>query len=174
MKNNRTLTIIIIALVAIIGVTAYLNRDESTQKTALNNDAVFEVTQNEQVMATYTMSDIQAMGQVTFTATLKSSGNDPVDHEYAGVPLITILENAGIKDLSNKSSIVVSAIDGYMVSVDIDKVLDAENVYLAYVKDGELIGTREAGGDGPYQVIISKDQFSQYWCKYAYSVEVKE
>jgi len=174
MKNNRTLIIIIIALIAVIGITAFLNQDENTKKTALNSEAIFEVTQNEQIMATYTMTDIQAMGEKKFAATLKSSGNDPVDHTYVGVPLITILESAGIDDLSGKSSIVVSAIDGYMVSVDIEKVLDSENVYLAYMKDDELIGTREEGGDGPYRLIISKDQFSQYWCKYAYSVEVKD
>jgi hypothetical protein len=84
----------------------------------------------------------------------------------------TILENAGL-NFEGKNAAIVTAVDGYVVSVGMDKLMDDENVYLAYMREGELIGTYEEGGRGPYMMIISKDQFSQYWCKYAYSVELQ-
>ncbi len=111
------------------------------------------------------------MGEVEFDANLKTSGNGPIEQKYVGVPLKTIIENAGVK-LDENSVAVVSAIDGYSVALTMDKLLDEGNVYLAYICEGELIGTKAEGGKGPYQMVISKDPFSQFWCKYAYNVDV--
>ena len=65
-------------------------------------------------------------------------------------------------------------IDGYAAALSMDKVMDDDNVYLAYKRDGELLGTKTDGGNGPYQLIISKDKFSQYWVKFAYQGELFE
>lgn len=166
------LPIIIVILVLIIGVLAMVNKDTFSEKAQLNNDAIFAVMDAGVEIKTYTMSEISALGETTFKANLKSSGNDPIEYEYTGVLLKTILEDAGLS-FENKDSAIVSAIDGYVVAVSMEKLLDDSNVYLAYKRAGELIGTREDGGDGPYQMIISKDQFSQYWCKYAYSIDLQ-
>ncbi len=171
-KQNVIIAAVIAVLIVVIGITAYLNKDNAQEKTQLNNGAVFAVIENGQEIKSYNMTEIQSLGEVEFSATHKSSGNDPVDYVYTGVPLINILNDAGIIS-DNKDAAIVSAIDGYVVSVSMEKVLDAENVYLAYMKDGKLLGTREDGGEGPYQIIISKDKFSQFWCKYAYSVELE-
>ena len=170
-KQNVIIAIIIAVLIVIIGVTALLNKDNAASKTELNNDAVFAIVENGEEIKSYNMSEIQSLGEVEFYANLKSSGNDPIEHLYTGVPLVNILEDAGV-NIEGRDAAIISAIDGYVVSVSMDKVLDEENVYLAYLRGGELIGTREDGGDGPYQLIISKDKFSQFWCKYAYSVEL--
>ena len=170
-KQNFIIAIVIVVLIAVIGITAYLNKGNVANKTELNNDAVFAVIENGEEIKSYNMSEIQSLGEVEFYANLKSSGNDPVEHRYTGVPLIRILEDAGA-NTEGTDAAIVSAIDGYVVSVSMDKVLDDEDVYLAYIRGGELIGTRGDGGDGPYQLIISKDKFSQFWCKYAYSVEL--
>ena len=171
-KQNFIIGMIIVVLVAVIGITAFLNRDNVADKTQLNNDEIFSVMDTDKEIKNYSMEDIQALGEVEFYANLKSSGNDPIEYLYTGVPLVRILQDAGV-DLEGKRAAIVSAIDGYVVSISMDKVLDEENVYLAYMREGKLIGTREDGGDGPYQMIISKDKFSQFWCKYAYSVEME-
>jgi len=163
---------IILLLILIIGVLALLNKDTFEQKAQLNNDAIFTVLENGIEVKTYTMEAITKLGETTFKANLKSSGKDAVEYEYSGVLLKTILIDAGVS-FDNKDSAIVSAIDGYVVALSIDKLLDDTNVYLAYKKMGELIESREEGGDGPYQMIISKDKFSQYWCKYAYSIDVQ-
>ncbi len=171
-KSSKLVVGIIVILAVIIAVAAYFNRENVADKKALIENAEFIVYDNGQEVVRYDMQEISEMGETTFKANLKTSGKAPIPYEYTGVLLKNILVEAGIS-LEGKSSVIVSAADGYVVAVDIDKVLDENNVYLAYRREGELIGTKESGGKGPYQMIISKDQFSQHWCKYAISAEVK-
>lgn len=172
MKQGKVIAIVLVVLALLVIFLAYINKDTLVEKQQLNNDAVFAVLQEEETLKAYTMEEIAALGEVTFEANLKSSGKDPVPHTYTGVLLKNILVDAGLKP-SEGGSAIVSAIDGYVVGVTNEKLMDDDNVYLVYMKDGTLIGTREEGGEGPYQMIISKDAFSQYWCKYAYSVALK-
>lgn len=172
MNKKFILPLIIGGLLLIIGVLALINKDTFEEKAQLNNDAIFSVMEKGLEIKSYTMDEIAKLGETTFKANLKSSGNDPVEYEYSGVLLKTILEDAGVS-YEDKNSAIVSAIDGYVVALSIEKLLEDDNVYLAYKRGGQLIGTREQDGDGPYQMIISKDQFSQYWCKYAYSIDLQ-
>ena len=173
MNQNRTIAVIMGILALVVGVTAFLNRDNFAENTRLNNEAVFEVISKGETVKSYDMSQIAALGEETFEANLKSSGNDPVAHTYKGVLLKDILIDSGL-DPEEGGNAIVSAIDGYVVGVSNDKLMADDNVYLAYIRDDVLLGTREEGGDGPYQLIISKDRFSQYWCKYAFSVELTQ
>ncbi|MDN5298911.1 MAG: hypothetical protein PWP51_1464 [Clostridiales bacterium] len=175
MKNGQAKIVagIIGILVIVIVVTTWMSKGDIETKKALNNEAVFTVQNEGSEVKTYDMETIDQLGRETFKANLKSSGKDPVEHTYEGVLLKTILTDAGI-DLDSVDSVVVYAIDGYAVSLSTDKLMEDDNVYLAYIRDDALIGTREEDGDGPYQMVIKKDPFSQYWCKYAYSVSINE
>ncbi|MBS7526898.1 hypothetical protein KHM83_09430 [Fusibacter paucivorans] len=175
MKNRQAIIVagVIGILALVIIVTTWMSKGDIETKRALNNEAAFSVQYEGIEMKTYDMAAIDQLGRETFTANLKSSGKDPVEHTYEGVLLKTILTDSGI-DLETVEAVVVYAIDGYAVSLSTDKLMEDDNVYLAYIRDDALIGTREEDGDGPYQMIIKKDQFSQYWCKYAYSVSVNE
>lgn len=172
-KQNRLILGIIVVLAVILGITGVLNRGAAEAKSLLNENAVFKVLVNGEEVAIRNMAEIQALGEVDFDANLKKSGKDPITYEYSGVLLKTILEDAGV-DLTDAKGVVVSAVDGYAVSVTMEKILTEDNVYLAYKRNGELIGTREEGGKGPYQMIISKDLFSQFWCKYALTADVQK
>ena len=163
---------IIIVLVIILAILIKMNKEGFEEKAQLNSDAIFTVLDNGQEVRTYTMEEIKSLGETRFKADLKSSGKEAVEYEYTGVLLKKIVLDSGIS-LDNKSLAIVSAIDGYLVPLSMDKLLDDQNVYLAYERNGELMANREEGGDGPYQMIISKDSFSQYWCKYAYSIELQ-
>lgn len=170
-KQNKWILGIIVMLAVILGVTGFLNRGAAAEKSSLNENAVFKVLVNGQEVASRNMVEIQDLGEVEFQANLKTSGKDPIPYTYSGVLLKSILEDAGV-DLSDAKGVVVSAVDGYAVSVTMEKILADDNVYLAYKREGEWIKTREEGGKGPYQMIVSKDPFSQYWCKYALSADV--
>jgi hypothetical protein len=170
-KNNIIILSLIVVLIGILSVTYFINQDDIEYKQQLNQDAIFEVLYQDEVVDSFTMVEIADMGEVTFTANLKSSGNDPVEHEYTGVLLKTIFEEAGL-DPEEKTSVTVIAIDGYAAAITMDKFMDDDNVYLAYMRDGELLGTKADGGNGPYQLIISKAQFSQYWVKFVYQAEL--
>ncbi len=171
-KQTKIIIGVFVCMGVILGVTVYMGRDDLAVRTELNNDAIFTIMEEGQKVREYTMSEIQAMGETHFKANLKSSGQAAIEYTYQGVLMKTILENAGV-NFEGKNAAIVTAVDGYVVSVGMDKLMDDENVYLAYMREGELIGTYEEGGRGPYMMIISKDQFSQYWCKYAYSVELQ-
>lgn len=172
-KQNKWIVMIIMALAVVLVISGRLNRDAAATKAKLNEDAVFIVMENGEEAATWHMAEIQAMGETDFDANLKTNGKDPIPYIYTGVLLKTIIEESGV-DLTDAKGIVVTAADGYAVSVTMDKLMEDDNVYLAYMREGDLIGTREEGGKGPYQMIISKDQFSQFWCKYALSVDVQK
>jgi hypothetical protein len=172
-KNNIIIGLTIAFLVVALIVTYFVNQEDIEEKKQLNRDAVFEVLYQGEVVKSFNMEEIAGMGEVTFEANLKSSGNDPVPYEYTGVLLKTIFMEAGL-DLEGKSSATVMAVDGYATALTMEKLMDDENVYLAYMRDGELLGTKEDGGNGPYQLIISKDKFSQYWVKYAYRGELND
>ncbi len=166
------ITIIIVVLAIIVGVTAYLNMDTVKSKKQLEEEAMFKVLENGKEVTVFNMGEIRELGEKEFKANLNTSGEDPIEYSYTGVPLKKIFIEAGVK-LEDKSAIVVKAIDGYTVAVSIDKVLQDDNVYLAYMKEGKPLGNRENGGKGPYQMIISKDKFSQHWCKFAIEADIQ-
>ncbi len=172
MNSKNKILIITIAVLFLTATAAIiLNRGNIEAQRELNNNAIFIIKENGQEVAQFNMSEIQAIGEIEFEATIRSSGRDPQDNTYTGVLLRNIFEHAGVS-LENHSAIVVTAADGYASAVDIEKVLDDDNVYLAYIIDGELLGTREEGGVGPYQLIIRKDPFSQFWVKFAVSADI--
>jgi hypothetical protein len=172
-KQNRWIFGIIIGLAVILGVTGFMNRGSASEKAALNENAVFKVLVNGEEVVSRNMVEIQALGESEFQANLKTNGKEAIEYQYTGVLIKTILEDAGV-DLQDAKGVVVSAVDGYAVSISMEKIMDEDNVYLAYKRDGELIGTREDGGKGPYQMIIRKDAFSQFWCKYALTADVQK
>ncbi len=169
---KRKIILMIVILASIVGVTAYMNRRAVEVKKELQENAEFVIKDNGREIAKLNMKEIRGLGEIEFGANLKTSGKEPIAYKYTGVPLKKLFEKFEI-DLKGKSAVIVSAVDGYTVAVDIDKVLEEDNVYLAYMREGEPLGNREDGGKGPYQMIISKDKFSQYWCKFAIEADIK-
>lgn len=170
-SNNVRILLVIGLLLTVLGVSYLINRGDIENKLALNKEAIFEIVVDGQVKTSYNMEDISKMGEVTFSANLKSSGKDPVAHEYTGVLLKTIFEEAGLNPEQSEGA-TITAIDGYAAALTKEKLMSDDNVFLAYRRDGQLLGDKSNGGDGPYQLVISKDKFSQFWVKYAYQGEL--
>jgi len=171
-KQFKLIVGIILILVLTMGVTTYLNKNHVETSKALNEDAIFMIKDKDQVVKSYTMSQIQALGEVEVIATKDTSNSGPEDHTYTGVPLIKIYEDAGVQ-VSEGDTVINLAADGYTVALKAQKVIDEENVILTYKVDGKFLGNHGEGGNGPYMIIVAKDQFSQFWCKYALSSEIQ-
>ncbi|SHK23193.1 molybdopterin-dependent oxidoreductase [Paramaledivibacter caminithermalis] len=169
---NKKIAFIIIVLVVIVGVTAYLNLKTVETKKELQENAEFVIKENGKEIAKLNMKEIRTLGETEFSANLKTNGKQPIPYTYTGVPLKNLFKKYNVS-LENRSAVIVTAIDGYTVAVDIAKVLEDDNVYLAYMREGQALGNRENGGKGPYQMIISKDKFSQYWCKFAVEADIQ-
>lgn len=102
---------------------------------------------------------------ITFPAVVRSSGAKPVETEYKGIELKKLLETTGI-ELSNYSQVTFIASDGYRIILNVEEIMEPSNVYLTFERDGELLKSKKQGGNGPFQLIIRRDPFSQRWIKH--------
>ncbi|MBA1334485.1 MAG: hypothetical protein HPY66_2334 [Firmicutes bacterium] len=159
-------------LVIIVGITAYMNRGDLAAKQDSQDNAILIIKSDGAEVARVDMEYIKTLGEVEFDANIKSSGQDPEKHSFAGVPLKNVFDSQNIPT-EGKTMVIVKAVDGYTSALNMDEVLEDDNVYLAYKRDGEPLGRKEDGGSGPYQVIIRKDPFSQRWCKFVMEIELQ-
>jgi len=164
-SNIIIISTIFILTVAVV-ILAVINNSQDKQKLERQDNAEFVIKANGQEY-TVTMDIINDIGVRNFTADKKT-----VAVNYQGVPLKLICDALGI-DISNAKNCIASAADGYYTSVPISKINDKDNAWVAAGQDNEPLPRREDGGDGPYMLVISKDTFSQYWCKYLIEIEFK-
>ncbi|MFA6940415.1 MAG: molybdopterin-dependent oxidoreductase [Clostridiaceae bacterium] len=169
---KKIVTLIIIGLAIIVGVSAYLNRGNIEAKKESQDNATISFKSNGSEVAKKDMNFVKTLAKSSFSANLKANGKKAVKHTYTGVPLKKVFEALNIK-LDGKSQVIVTAADGYATVLTIDEVNVDDNVYLAYEMDGKPLGTKKDGGSGPFEVIIKNDSFSQRWCKFVSEVELK-
>lgn len=169
---KKTVIIIMTVLAVVIAITAYLNKDRAQEMAAKERSAVFLIKEKGVLIKELTLEDIKAAGYEKFTAVLKTSGSEPEDHDYEGVLLRELLKASGIS-LEGKELVAVSASDGYSIAYPVTEVLEDGKIYLVFAGDGELLKSREEGGRGPYQIIVTGDSFSNRRCKYALEADVR-
>lgn len=163
---------VVVILVLIMGVTAYLNRGDLAAKQESQQDAFIIIKSGGSEVARVDMGQLKDLNKVDVEANLKRSGKDPEKHQYTGVLLKEVLEAAGA-DTAGKDTVIMTAVDGYTSAISMDEVLEDDNVYVVYKIDGQPLGTKEAGGSGPLQVILAKDPFSQRWCKFVMEIDLQ-
>ena len=169
---KKTVIIIMSVLAVIIALSAYLNREYASERIKIENEAGFIIRDNGTAVSTLYLNDIKSAGQEDFKAILKTNGKEPEYYNYEGTQIKELIKAAGI-DLSEKSAVIVTAVDGYSIAYSIEDVLSENNAYLSYSRDGKLLKSREEGGKGPYQVIILSDKFSNRRCKHAVEMDVR-
>jgi len=170
--NKKIITIIIILLIAVVGITAYLNRGNVAEKEEAQKLAKLHFKESGNQIETVDLNFIKTQGEVTFNKGLDTSDSGPVEHSFTGVPLINILEGVGI-DLLEKEQLIINSVDGYTVALTATEVLKEDNVYIIYKSDGQYLKTKKEGGSGPYRIVIKDDKFGQRWSKFVTEVNVK-
>ncbi len=169
---NKTLAVVVLALVLVVGVFAYLNWAEGGDRLQSQREATLFIVSGGERTHTVDFSDIEDLEQREFTATLRSSGSSPRDLTYTGVQLRHLLEHLDL-DMGGIDQIVTRAADGYTVALGADEVSREDNVYIVYMIDGEPLAPKEAGGSGPYQLVIREDEFGQRWNKFLMEIELQ-
>jgi hypothetical protein len=109
---------------------------------------------------------------ITFPAVVRSSGSKPVETEYKGIELTQLFKSIGV-DLSEYTELTFNASDGYRIILNVEEVMEPSNVYLTFQRDGELLKPKKQGGNGPFQLIIRRDPFSQRWIKHVDEIILK-
>jgi DMSO/TMAO reductase YedYZ molybdopterin-dependent catalytic subunit len=103
---------------------------------------------------------------------------DGKEHRYAGVPLITLLNQAGastgtaLKGKNLTKYVVVKAADGYEVVfalAELDPDFSTRTILLADTVDGSPL----ADGVGPYRVVVPGEKKPARWIRQVTSLEVK-
>ncbi len=167
----KKIYIIVLILAVAVGITAWLNRGDLEEKKRSQEDAILLLADADEEIE-IKFEDILELPQNEFDAVLRSSGKAPVDTSFKGVELHSIMSANGI-DLTTVTQVVTISVDGYTVALSGDEVRALDNVYIVFERDGEDLGTREAGGSGPYQLVIRQDEFGQRWNKYLMRIEVQ-
>ncbi|MFA7123701.1 MAG: hypothetical protein WC212_06660 [Candidatus Delongbacteria bacterium] len=169
---KKTVIVIMSVLAIVIALTAYLNKEYASKRADIHNKAGFLLKENGSEVSTLLLDDIRSAGAESFKAVLKTSGKEPEYHNYEGTQLKNLIKAAGI-ELSGKTTVIVTAVDGYSIAYPVEDILSEKNAYLSYASSGELLKKREEGGRGPYQVIILSDKFSNRRCKHAVEMDVR-
>lgn len=172
--SSTKIIIIVIAVLALLtGILAAINLGKSGERRELLEAAEIRVMKGDTQAGIITMETVEALPSQDFSANLKSTGNDPVEHTYTGVPLSAVLKEAGISLGDSQRVLAVSA-DGYTVPMDREEVEKEDNIYLVYQDNGEYLGSLDdKDGQGPYMIVIRDDAFSQRWGKYVVELELE-
>lgn len=102
---------------------------------------------------------------ISFPAIVRSSGEKPVETEYKGIELTKLLSSLDV-DFTSRDKVTFNAVDGYRIILSIEEIEDPSNVYLTFERDGDLLKSKNQGGNGPFQLVIRRDPFSQRWIKH--------
>lgn len=119
------------------------------------------------------MKQLKGMNPITATVT----EHNGVISDYQGVPLVSLLESAGLtfgKTLRGKqlaTYLLVQASDGYAVVFalpELDSVFNDRTIFLAYSKNGEELPGKEA----PLRVIVPGEKREARWIRQVVSLQV--
>lgn len=118
-----------------------------------------------------TYTELTAYHSVTQEVTVSSSSHhtDDGNYTYTGVTLKEILTQAQVD--SNATAVYVQASDGYGTTLTIQEA-EKDSVFIAYLKEGKALTLLSEGGEGPFRLIISSDEFAQRWVRGVVSISV--
>lgn len=172
MKKEKIAIIIIAVLVVALALALYLNKDIIAENQTTFDNVEINILNDGEEVTTLSYNDLIAIGAEEFESTYDTSTTDPVVETYKGVELKKIFESLGIST-DDKSSVVLTAVDNYAIAYTMEEVLIDGNVYVTYECEGEALLSKDDGGQGPLEVIITSDSFSNRRCKWLISIEIK-
>jgi len=172
--KNKALVAIIVVLASAVGVLAFLNQSNLANKQQSGANPVLLVKAEGERVGEIDLNRIRTLGEAKFVATQRSSGKAPVDREFTGVPLKAVLAAVDSEFQAKGSQVVAQAVDAYVTAYPMEKVLEDENIYLVYEQDGEPLGSKSEGGSGPLLLVVRKDTYAQYWCKFLAEVDIRQ
>lgn len=168
MKNKWLLAIILVLAIG-VGLLAWFH---GRRVSGMDPASLAVKVQGEEV-GTISLEEIAALGGEEFPKVLRSSGKEPRENMYTGVPLSKVLDAVKPGLVTQEVQVSVMASDGYAVSYSGADVLRPEHIYLVWLMDGKPLGSKAEGGMGPLMVITRQDEFGQTWCKYAIEADIR-
>lgn len=161
-KKKITLILILVVMASILTIYLLNTKEEPTLK-IIDGEKV-QIVESDFI---YNYPD-----STSFPAVVRSSGKKPVETEYKGIELSQILSSLNV-DISNIEKITLNAEDGYRVIISQEELNEPKNLYLVFERDGERLKTKRQNGNGPFQLVIRRDPFSQRWIKHVNEIIIE-
>jgi len=162
MKKSTIAVIAILVVLAIgVAVLAVLNSQNAEEKKQQLADEYLYIHVGG-VEYKITLEEFLSFEQQEFEANYKKNNLAPESRTFAGVPFAEILRAKGIAP-AGFGSAVFAAADSYAQALSMADALDEENCFIVY----------DDGADGPFRMILPKDQFSQRWVKLLTDITLK-
>lgn len=172
-KQKKIIAALLILFAAAVAVLLFLNRGTMEAGQAAQRDRTLSVTSNGEVICVLDFSALQGLPAETFETTVRSHGMKPEAVTYRGVEIHKVLEAAGIEP-KGKDVLYFKGADTYLATVKAEELSEYDTIYVVYEKNGERMALRSENGEGPYQVVLLSDSFSQRWCKFLSEIEWKQ
>jgi len=153
-------------------ILALLNRGDAGLRRALEEHREFQILTDGELTAKVGLENLLDLNPQEFTTTMATSIGAPKQVTMKGVELRVLLDSLDI-DTSQAATIAVSGLDGYVSPLTPAEVNKADDIYICYSLDGEILKTMSEGGMGPFLMVIRSERFAQRWCKYVESIDIK-
>lgn len=108
----------------------------------------------------------------------RSKDHDGQEHTYAGVPLATLLKQAGaplggqLRGKAQANYLLVGAADGYQVVFalpELDSVFTKQAIFLADRRDGQPLPAEQ----GPYRIVVPQETKQARWVRQVTTLTVQ-
>ena len=155
MKFKKNFLVPLLLILIIIFIFNLIKKEEASINILINEEDMI-------IKSKYIYNHPEA---VVFPAVVRSSGKKPEETEYKGIEINLLFSSLGI-DIAKMKNITFNATDGYRIILPLEEIMMPRNVYLTFERDGEYLKSKKQGGNGPFQLVIRKDSFSQRWIKH--------
>lgn len=166
-RNWLVIAAVLLVLAVCIGVLAIFNAPDEVESGTLT------VVRDAETLGGFTMEQLRDMEYIEVEKKIASSSHANDEGLFRGVPLRAILNAVDETLLDSAAQIVARSEDGYVCAYAAPEVAESDNIFVAYSKDGEGLGTMSGGGSGPLRVIVQDDEFGTRSAKYLYELEIR-
>lgn len=168
---NKKILLSLLVMLIIVIIFAVLNMADREDRLLSQREAVLFINYNNE-LTQVSFDEILSLEQFEIETVLRSSSSDDKNHVYTGIRIKDLLNKFNI-NFNESNQLITKSVDGFTVVLSGKEVLDEDNVYIAYKMDGEPLTSKDRGGSGPYQIIVSKDTFAQRWNKFLMELEIR-
>jgi DMSO/TMAO reductase YedYZ molybdopterin-dependent catalytic subunit len=167
MKNSTKIAVLVFAVLIVTAIPLYYY----TRPDPAQPSGTLQIKGAVANPANLTYTQIAAYPSITREVALLSSGqhSDDGNYTYTGVSLKEILTQAQINN--NATSVYIQASDGYGTTLTVQEA-QKDGVFIAYLKGGSALTQISDGGEGPFRLIISSDQYAQRWIRGVVTITV--
>lgn len=170
-KKKKAIIAIAVVMIILIVAAAALVKMNSAGMSA-DADRI-TVALDSQEQAVFEISDIESFEYVDIKKNIKSGSGPDEEGTFRCVDIKDIAAAAGITLTGDEKRITVKCADGYTTSFEMDEVMAENCILLAYQKNGEPLGDKSSGGNGPFRMIAADDPFGMRCCKYVNAIDVE-